>query len=310
MKYIVTGGAGFIGSNLVNRLLIDEHEVIVIDNLVSKNSRHRIENKEVFDWNDKKNLTFFKADINNVNDADVFNNVDAIFHLAALPNVQLSIADPIKHHEVNINGTLNMLNACVKHQIKRFIFSSSSSIYGDPKILPSKEDSLLDFKSPYALHKVVGEHYCKLFSSLYDIETLSLRYFNVYGPGQPISGAYSPVMGVFSHQILNNEPITINGDGEQTRDFVFVDDVVNANILSADLHYDRYNEFNIGSGIEFSINKIADLFGNKLSRKYKPQIEEPRNSLADIQKAKTILNWFPKTQLVNWMEDYKLRLGI
>ena len=128
MKYIVTGGAGFIGSNLVNRLLIDEHEVIVIDNLVSKNSRHRIENKEVFDWNDKKNLTFFKADINNVNDADVFNNVDAIFHLAALPNVQLSIADPIKHHEVNINGTLNMLNACVKHQIKRFIFSSSSSI--------------------------------------------------------------------------------------------------------------------------------------------------------------------------------------
>ncbi|MBA46227.1 MAG: hypothetical protein CMB31_06540 [Euryarchaeota archaeon] len=310
MKYLVTGGVGFIGSNLVDKLLADGHEVVVVDNLISENSIARLKNGELSHWDDNQNLSLIKEDINSISDFSIFDNVDALFHLAALPNVQLSIDKPIEYHKANITGTLNMLYACNRAKIKRFIFSSSSAVYGEPKTLPSKEEAHLDYKSPYALHKVVGEQYCQLFTSLYGIETISLRYFNVYGKRQPMKGAYAPVMGIFSNQTLNNMPITINGDGKQYRDFVYVGDVVTANILSANIKFNNYDVFNIGSGIEFSINKVADLFDNKLPRKYKSPINEPRKSLADIRKARSVLQWKPKMQLIDWINDYKLKLGI
>jgi len=310
MKYIVTGGAGFIGSNLVDKLLVDGHDVIVIDSLVSKNSRDRFNQGELASWAENPKLLFLKKDINFLEAQHNYADVDAIFHLAALPNVQLSIENPIEYHKVNINGTLNMLYACVEWDIKRFIFSSSSAVYGEPAVLPTAEICPIDYKSPYALHKVVGEQYCQLFSNLYGIETVSLRYFNVYGNRQPIAGPYSPVMGIFANQALNKTSLTINGSGEQTRDFVHVDDVVRANILSANMKYSDHSTFNIGSGLEYSVNALAELFKNGLPIKYKPPLNEPLKSLADINKAKNELGWTPKTRLINWIEDYKVSLGI
>ncbi len=310
MKYIVTGGAGFIGSNLVDKLLNDGHHVIVIDSLVSKNSKDRFNHGKLASWSDNQKLSFVKRDINIVEDQDNYSDVDAIFHLAALPNVQLSIDNPVEYHKANINGTLNMLYACIEWNIKRFIFSSSSAVYGEPDALPTPEVCPIDYKSPYALHKVVGEQYCQLFSRLYGIETISLRYFNVYGNRQPIAGAYSPVMGIFANQAINNMPLTINGSGEQTRDFVHVDDVVYANILSANMKYSDYNVFNIGSGIEYSVNALADFFNNGIPIEYKPSLNEPLKSLADINKTQRELGWTPRTKLVNWIEDYKIKLGI
>ena len=309
MKYIVTGGAGFIGSNLVDRLLEDGHEIVIVDNLENDESRRRVESKEFSSWN-TENPTIVNEDIATITDFSAFEKADGMFHLAALPQVQPSINDPIKYHSVNVNGTLNMLVACKKMDIKRFVFSSSSAVYGDVISLPTAENSDLNPVSPYGLHKLIGEQYCRLFDNIYNVETFSLRYFNVFGPRQPLSGPYSLVMGKFANQLLNKLPLTINGDGEQRRDFIYVGDVVDANIACMNIDFSKNNIINIGSGYNISVNELADMLSKTAPRINTPPVIEPRETLADIETATKILNWTPKIKLVDWIETYKEELGL
>ena len=309
MKFIVTGGAGFIGSNLVDRLLGDGHNVVVIDNLKNDESRRRIESNELEAW-DSNNLTFINENIVTMTDFSTFRNAHGMFHLAALPQVQPSINNPLEFHSVNVNGTLNMLVACKDLGIKRFVFSSSSAVYGDVKILPTTETSDLKPVSPYALHKIIGEQYCQLFEKIYGLETFSLRYFNVFGPRQPLLGPYSLVMGKFANQLLNGLPLSINGDGNQRRDFIYVADVVDANIACMNSQHINDNIFNIGSGINTSVNDLADMMSKTAPRINNPPVIEPRQTLAHIKKAEKFLDWSPKINIDEWIKVYKQELGL
>ena len=304
MKCLVVGGAGFIGSNLVDRLIKDEHEVQVWDNL-STGKRNNV-NPLAY---------FINCDITGNYDArkvlmSEF-KPDVVFHLAAMARVQPSIENPIEYHNANVNGMLNILNLCVECGVKRFIFSSSSSVYGDAEQVPTTEECKLNPMSPYALHKLIGEQYCKLYSELYGLETVSLRYFNVYGERQPTEGAYCLVMGVFAQQLLNGELMTINGDGEQRRDFTYVGDVVDANIKCATTKMKWEGDiFNIGAGDNRSVNQIADLLGGDSSRIHRDPVIEPKETLAHNGKAKFILNWNPTTEIEDWIIKYKEDLGL
>ena len=242
---------------------------------------------------------------------DIMSGVDVVFHMACLARVQPSIENPIEYHNVNINGTLNMLDVCRKYGVKRFIFSSSSSVYGDveEKDLPTSENSKLNPMSPYALHKLVGEQYCKLYSELYQLETVSLRYFNVYGDRQRTEGAYCLVMGVFAQQRLNGKPMTIRGDGEQRRDFTHVDDVVDANVRCMDYPLELNGDvFNIGNGDNKSVNDIADLIGG--DRINVEPVIEPRETLADNSEVKKVLQWKPSGDLEKWITSWKNNIGL
>ena len=302
MKYVVTGGAGFIGSNLVDQLIIAGYEVHVLDNF----STGKKEN-----CNDK--AIYHELDISDINlnqkFLDIINNADGLFHLAALTNVQASINDSLTYEKNNTIGTLNMLKCAHDAKVKRFVYSASSSAYGNIKELPCKESNPVNLLSPYAAQKYYGELYCAMFSSIYSLETVSLRYFNIYGERQKIDGAYAAVMGIFASQVINNQPMTIRGNGEQRRDFICVDDVVSANILS--MHSKKVGNgevINIGTGKNYSVNEIADMIGGKKTN-IDPVIE-PQESLACIDKAKELLNWEPKTELEDWMKKYKKNLGI
>ena len=306
MKCIVTGGAGFIGSNLVDRLIEDGHEVIVLDNLSTG-----------FEENINPKARHFGFDISHSNvftsikTFNLFEGVDAVFHMACLARVQPSIEDPLLYHNQNVNGLVNMLELCRIYGVKRFVFSSSSSVYGDAEQLPTTEECKLDPISPYALHKYIGEEYCKLYSKLYGIETVSLRYFNVYGERQPTEGAYCLVMGVFAQQLLNGELMTINGDGEQRRDFTYVGDVVDVNIKCATMKMKWEGEVNnIGAGDSRSVNQIADLLGGDNSRIHRDPVIEPRETLADNGKAKFLLNWKSTTTLEGWIPKWKKDIGL
>ena len=311
MRCIVTGGAGFIGSNLVDELVNDGHEVIIFDDL-STGSQYNLNPKAKFfkiDIADKN--VFDKKRIRDYSMADIMTGVDVVFHLAALARVQPSIENPIEYHNTNINGTLNMLDACRKYGVKRFVFSSSSSVYGDVREedLPTSENSELNPMSPYALHKLVGEQYCKLYSELYQLETVSLRYFNVYGERQPIEGAYTLVMGVFAQQRLNGEKMTIRGDGEQRRDFTYVGDVVDANIKCMEYPLELNGDIlNVGNGDNKSVNDIADLIGGE--RVNLEPVIEPRVTLADNTKIKKLLDWKPTQDLNQWVKKWVKDLGI
>ena len=300
MKCVVTGGAGFIGSNLVDRLINDGHEVTVFDNL-STGFKENINSKSIF----------YEMDISNINDyyPYYFNNVDVIFHMACLARVQPSIENPMEYHNVNVNGTLNLLEMARKFNVKRFVFSSSSSVYGDAEQVPTAEECKLNPISPYALHKLISEQYCKLYSELYEMETVSLRYFNVYGERQPTTGAYCLVMGVFAQQLLNGESMTINGDGEQRRDFTYVGDVVGANIKCGTNKMDwKGDVINIGAGDNRSVNQIADLLGGK--RIHRDPVTEPKETLADNSKARFILDWKSTTTLEEWIPKWKKDIGL
>ena len=304
MKCIVTGGAGFIGSNLVDRLIEDNHQVIVFDDL-STGKEENINPK----------ATFHKVDISEsyLNRTGWYQTVmwgaDVIFHTAAKARVQPSIEDPISFNNVNVTGTLNMLKGAVDAKVKRFVFSSSSSVYGNVEQLPTPEDHKLNPMSPYALQKLIGEQYCKLFSELYHLETVCLRYFNVYGERQLTEGAYCCVMGIFANQRLNDEPMTIRGDGEQRRDFTYVGDVVDANIRCAEYPLELNGEaFNIGNGDNRSVNQLADMIGG--DRVNVDSVIEPRQTLADNSKARKRLNWKPTTKIEDWVEGYKEDIGL
>jgi UDP-glucose 4-epimerase len=292
MAYIVTGGAGFIGSNLVDELLMQKKEVLVIDDFSSGKEENLAQHKA-----DNKLKIFKRSICDSLEDIASEYQIDTVFHLAALPRVQFSIKEPVKTHNVNVNGTLNLLNLCKNHDIKRFVFSSSSSIYGDQDKLPLHEEMMPNPMSPYALHKLIGENYCKMFNFLYGIETVSLRYFNVYGPRQDASGEYSCLIPKFIQLASKGKQPVINGDGRQTRDFTYVSNVVRANICAALIQNKACfgSAFNIGSGRNISVNEVTDEIIN-LSKKdikpiYGPSVIEPKDSLADISKAENLLGF-------------------
>jgi UDP-glucose 4-epimerase len=295
MKILVTGGAGFIGSNLVDKLINEGHKVFVIDNL-STGKKENLNKKAIF----------YKADICDLNKIlPLFKRIDYVFHLAANPRVVFSVENPIESHKVNVNGTLNVLYASYKNKVKRLIFASSAAVYGDIKKLPLKENMTPKPISPYGLHKLIGEYYCKLFSDLYNLETVCLRYFNVYGPRMDPNGPYALVIGKFLKLRKENKPLTIYGDGKQTRDFVYVDDVVKANILAMKSKKVGSGEvINICSGKNYSINYIAKLIGGK--KIYLPARKgEIKHVLGDNSLAKKLLGWKPEISLEEGIKKCK-----
>ena len=302
MKMLVTGGAGFIGSNLVDQLILENNEVHVIDNFSSGKKEN---------CNDK--AIYHRLDISNVDNIDtlkkIFNDVDTIFHCAALARVQPSIIDPLKYEINNTLGIMNVLKSASGANVRRLVYSASSSAYGPTDNLPSKENDPINPISPYANQKYYGELCCKMFSKVYGIETVSLRYFNVYGERQNLGGAYATVVGIFINQLLKSESLTINGDGNQRRDFTYVGDVVSANILaSSSKKIGKGESINIGSGKNISINELAKMIGG--SAIHQDPVNEPFANLADINKAKKLLDWEPLMDLNSWIEKYKNDKGM
>ena len=300
-KAIVTGGAGFVGSNLVDKLIDMGIEVTILDNL-STGKKENINPK----------ATFIECDIAKASEVDLlfyFTGIDTVFHTAAKARVQPSIEDPLTFNEQNITGTLNVLLASHKAKVKRFIYSASSSAYGNAVQFPTPETHPTNPLSPYGLQKYVGEQYCKMFSEVYGLDTVSLRYFNVYGNRMLFEGAYKLVLAVFIEQMLEKKPLTITNDGNQRRDFTHVDAVVEANILAATRKTDfKGDVFNIGNGKNYSVNEVADMFGGEKS--YGEKRIEPFETLANNWKAKLELGWNPKGNLKNWIINYKKELGI
>ena len=248
---IITGGAGFIGSNLAKKI-VEENHVIVIDDLSTGNINN------IQNLIDSSDIEFINGSVTDLLLLQkTFKNVNYVFHEAAIPSVPRSIKDPLKSNYVNAHGTLNTLIAARDNHVKKVIYASSSSVYGDTPILPKKEDMSPCPLSPYAISKLTGEYYCKVFTSIYNLPTISLRYFNVYGPNQDPSSEYAAVIPKFIKSILNDHPPHIYGNGTQTRDFTFINDVVTANILAAESL--STGVFNIASGHRISINDMANL---------------------------------------------------
>jgi UDP-glucose 4-epimerase len=285
-KVIVVGGAGFIGSNLVDALIKEKYEVHVIDNL-SGGKKENLNPKAVFHEKDIRKIEDIKP---------IFIGATYVFHLAALPRVQYSIEHPDETNEVNINGTLNVLIASAEAKVKRLVYSASSSAYGDQSKMPLRENMSAHPKSPYGLQKYVGELYCRLWNEVYGLETVSLRYFNAYGPRQNPDGAYALVIGKFMKQKAEGQTITITGDGKQTRDFTSVHDIVRANIMAAtSKKVGKGGVMNIGAGKNFSINKVAKLIGGPVV--HIPARLEPKHTLADNSLAKKLIGWKPEISL-------------
>jgi UDP-glucose 4-epimerase len=292
---LVTGGAGFIGSNLVDKLILEGFNVTVLDNLSTGK-------KEYINPRAKFVLTELCSHRDTY--IEHFKEIDTVYHVAALPRVEPSIKDPVGSNEVNVTAALNVFDAARVAGVRRIVFSSSSSVYGDCKVVPTPENVELKPMSPYALQKQICEQYLQLFSELYGIETVCLRYFNVYGNRQPTEGSYVPVVGIFFRQVANNESMTITGDGKQVRDFVCVDDVVQANIKAMNAKLpSKFETYSIGSGSSYSLNEIADMCGNK--KTYIEARLEPRFTKANIQKAKNELGYEPVVELEKWISENK-----
>jgi UDP-glucose 4-epimerase len=298
-KVIVTGGAGFIGSHIVDALIKDGYEVHIIDNL--SNGKEENINKEAI---------FHKADICNLSEIKpIFQNAKYVFHEAALPRVQFSIEKPIESNEANVLGTLNVLVSAKDAGVKRLVYAASSSAYGDQKEMPLVETMQANPKSPYGLQKYIGEMYLKLFYQIYGLETVSLRYFNVYGPRQNPDGAYALVIGKFLKQLKAGGAMTITGDGTQTRDFTSVYDVVNANLLAMKSSKVGKGEvLNIGAGNNYSINDVAKMIGGKVEH-IAPRLE-PHDTLASNKLALKLLGWKPKVKLADGIKELKKIWGI
>ncbi len=302
MKYLVTGGAGFIGTNLVKILLSQNHEVVVVDNYAGGYKEERIQPK----------ARYVDLDIRNYEALNVIcaEGFDGIFHAAALPRVTYSVENPILTHDVNVNGTLNVLMAAKENKINKVVFSSSSAVYGNQDKTPFKEDFIATPISPYALHKFIGEHYCRLFNELYGLKTVSLRYFNVYGPYFDPEGAYALVIGKFLKQVKNGEPMTVCGDGEYYRDYTHVDDVARANILAMENDKVEKGEiFNIGNGDPHSVNDLVKMIGGP-SVQVAERPGDVRQTHADFSKAKAMLGWEPTVKLEEGINALKKDFGI
>tara|TARA_E500000178_G_scaffold342622_1_gene388133 strand:- start:1116 stop:2021 length:906 start_codon:yes stop_codon:yes gene_type:complete len=284
IKSIVTGGAGFVGSNLTEHLLKIGHKVVVLDNFISGKKKNLP--------NHNKNLKIIKIDISSSKNLDkYFIKADYVFHLAGLAEIIPSIKNPKKYFINNVIGTLNVVEAAKKVKIKKLIYAASSSCYGSPKKFPTSENDKIDIKHPYGLTKFLGEEIVLKYASIFKMPNISFRFFNVYGPRLNVSGQYSAVFGNFLKQKSSNKPLTIVGDGKQTRDFIHVEDLIKAFIKVAKSKLEN-KIYNLGSGKETSINNIADLFGGK--KIFIPKrLNEPRRSLASILKIKKDINWRP-----------------
>jgi nucleoside-diphosphate-sugar epimerase len=312
-KILVTGGAGFIGSHIVDKLMEKGFEVTVFDNL----DTGHIENIEPHQG--KEDFHFIKGDIRDLDlIKKTLKDVDVVFHEAALASVTLSVQNPILSNDINVTGTLNLLKASSDLGVKRFIYASSAAVYGDTKTPEKREDMITNPRSPYGISKLAAENYVKIFHKLYGLETVSLRYFNVYGPRQrfDLQCAYGGVITIFTNRLLRNMPPIIFGDGEQTRDFVYIGDVVEANMLALDRKNAAGEALNIGTGLSVSVNQIAKILKDIMNKhKLKnvhadPRPAEGRHGYANISKAEKILGFHPKVsikdgliKLVDWYKN-------
>lgn len=303
MKFLVTGGAGFIGSNIVGELLKRNYEVKVLDNF----STGKRENLSEY----ANNIELIEGDIRSYHIVkDAVSGADVILHQAALPSVPRSINDPITSNEVNVTGTLNILEAARKHDVKKIVFASSSSVYGDNPKLPKDESMIPNPLSPYAVSKLSGEKYCNVFTRIYGLKTIALRYFNVFGPRQDPNSQYSAVIPRFITAIMRNESPVIFGDGEQSRDFTFVRNVIEGNILAATTDCEAGIAMNCACHGRITLNELVAMINEILGKDIKPVYKEPRagdikHSFADIQLAEKNLNYKP---LVEFKEGLKITI--
>lgn len=298
-RILVTGGAGFIGSHLVDRLLTEGYDVTVLDNLSSghmKNIAHKR----------KRTFHFVKGDIRTSHDVkNALKDVDAVFHEAAFVSITQSVQKPIVNNEVNVAGTLNLLRASLRLGVKRFVFASSAAVYGKTRTPVQREDMMVSPESPYAASKLAAENYVRLYCKIYGLETVSLRFFNVYGPRQrfDIDCAYGGVIPIFLGRVLKDLPPLIFGDGRQTRDFVYIKDVVESKMLALASKKATGEVVNIGTGIGVSVNHIATSLKRLVRKENLRNLHsdarpgEIRHSRADISKARTVLGYEPKSSL-------------
>ncbi len=294
MKSLVTGGAGFIGSNLVDALLDMDHEVVVIDNEYSDAHDHLY-------WNDDADN--YKYDIRDYeNIRPLYDGVDYVFHLAAEARIQPAILNPIGAISINSVGTCTVLQCAREAKVKKLMYSSTSAAYGmnsQPNVETQPDDCL----NPYSVSKVNGEKLCKMYTDLFGLDTVIFRYFNVYGERQPVRGQYAPVIGIFLRQLASGELLTIVGDGQQRRDFTYVKDIVNANIMVAISNADKeaYGQvYNVGSGINYSINEVASMISKDVKH-ISPRVGEARVSLANVDKIYETFAWKPQQDLEEWI---------
>lgn len=291
----VLGGAGFIGSNLVDELLSTGQEVTVFDNF----SEGKLEN--LARWKGNPKLEVIKGDIREYREVlRAVDNKSWVFHLAAMSRIQPSITDPLLAFSENIMGTANVLEACRQAGVKRVVYSASSSAYGSINEPPMKEDMPTDCLNPYSLTKKVGEEICEVYRRLYGMSTVSLRYFNVYGPRHQEEGSYSTVIAVFRRQKRRGQNLTVVGTGEQRRDFTFVGDVVRANIMAA-MDYTIHGTYNVGTGVNYSINEVAALIGGEVEF-IPPRLGEAQLTLANSDKIRDALGWTPTVTLQQGLE--------
>ncbi|MBM4277106.1 MAG: SDR family oxidoreductase [Deltaproteobacteria bacterium] len=296
-KVLVTGGAGFIGSNLTEALLKAGHRVRVLDNL-STGKRENLVFEEAYPF-----LEMIEGDICDLITCEkAVEGIEYVFHQAALPSVQRSVEDPLTSHSVNTGGTLNLLIAARDAGVRRVIYAASSSAYGDTPTLPKKEEMVPNPLSPYALQKFIGEQYCRLFFQLYGLETISLRYFNIFGPKQDPNSIYSAVIPKFIDALISDRPPVIFGDGEQSRDFTYIDNVVHANLLAMDAERTQGEVVNVACGRRVSLNQLLKILQDVIGSHILPLYEEPRkgdvrHSLADTKRGKAILNYDPRVRI-------------
>jgi len=311
-KILVTGGAGFIGSNLTEALLLRGHSVRVLDDF-STGKRENL----IFD-KDYPSLEIIEGDIRDLSTCQkAVQGMEYVFHQGALPSVQRSVEDPGTSNAVNVGGTLNILLAGREKGVKRVMYAASSSFYGDTPTLPKHEEMPPNPLSPYALQKYIGEQYCRLFYQLYGLETISLRYFNIFGPKQDPNSLYSAVIPKFIDALLQGHPPIIFGDGEQSRDFTYIENVVQANLLAMSAEHLHGEAINIACGKRISLNQLLNVLKEILGSKQAPIYEEPRkgdvkHSLADIRRGKEIINYEPKVGIetglkktVDFFRDHK-----
>jgi nucleoside-diphosphate-sugar epimerase len=290
-QYLITGGAGFIGSHIVQHLVAKGEKVRVVDNLCT-GKRERLDGI-------LPSVEFVEADLAEPLVCErVVDGVDYVLHQAAIPSVQRSIRDPLASNRANVTATLNLLESCRKHRVRRIVYAASSSAYGNTEVLPKREEMPANPLSPYALQKLVGERYCKLYHELFGLETVSLRYFNVFGPQQDPHSEYSAVIPKFIDRLLKGERLTVYGNGEQSRDFTYVDNVVDANLLALTATDAPGKVFNIGCGDRLSLNqliqKLAAIVGVSPEVDYLPaRAGDVRDSLAAVDLAREILRYQP-----------------
>ena len=292
-KCLVTGGAGFIGSHVVSKLLHNNHEVVVIDNESATSN-------DAFNWYDDADNHV--VDISNFDACrPLFDGVEYVFHLAAHSRIQIAMENPEECLETNIQGTVNMLECARLAGVRRFVNSSTSSLYGLKNNPPLEETMPTDCLNHYSASKRAAEIMCQMYYNLYGLRTVTLRYFNVYGNRQPLKGIYAPVVGLFLEQKKAGKPLTVVGDGEQRRDFTHVSDVVEANMDAMMCNFSGI-EINIGTGKNTSVNELADMIGGDIE--YIPERPgEARETLASVYKAAIALNWFPRKSIENYIHE-------